>query len=256
MEVNNPSGMKILTLDIETSPIVGYVWGLWQQNLMIDRIIEPTRMLTWAAKWEGEDYVYLGSESFQSHEDMVLEIYDLVNEADAIVGFNSQSFDMKHLNREFVELGLDIPTKYKNIDLLRVVKTNFKFPSNKLDYVAGVLLGEHKAETGGFSLWARCLAGDKEAWATMEAYNIEDVLLTERLYQRLQGWVPAHPNRALWIEDQSEPVCPNCGSKHVVLKGVERPARVNAYHRYKCNDCGANSRGRSIVKKAGPGVLM
>lgn len=254
--MDNPSGMRVLTLDIETSPIKGYVWGLWQQNLMIDRIIDPTRTLCWAAKWEDEDEVYLGSESFQSHEDMILEAYDLVNEADAIVGFNSASFDMKHLNREFIELGLAPPTKYKNIDLLRVVKTNFKFPSNKLDYVAGVLLGEHKLDTGGFSLWAQCLAGNKEAWKTMEDYNIEDVLLTERLYQYLQGWVPGHPNRALWIEDQSDPICPNCASTNVVLKGVERPARVNAYHRYKCNDCGANSRGRSIVKKAGAGVLM
>jgi len=254
--MDNPSGMKVLTLDIETSPIQGYVWGLWQQNLQIDRIIEPTRTLCWAAKWEHEDAVYLGSESFQSHEDMILEIYDLVNEADAIVGYNSQSFDMKHLNREFVELELAPPLKYKNIDLLRVVKTMFKFPSNKLDYVAGVLLDEHKMDTGGFSLWERCLAGDKEAWKQMEEYNIEDVLLTERLYHYLQGWVPAHPNRALWIEDQSDPVCPNCGSTHVVRKGVERPARVNAYQRYKCVECGANSRGRSIVKKAGEGVLM
>ena len=252
----NPSGMRVLTLDIETSPIKGYVWGLWQQNLQLDRIIEPTRMLTWAAKWEGEDYVYLGSESFQPHEDMVLEIYDMVNEADAIVGFNSIAFDMKHLNREFIELDLDIPTKYKNIDLLRVVKTNFNFPSNKLDYVAGVLLGEHKLDTGGFSLWSECLAGNPAAWKKMEEYNIEDVLLTERLYHKLQGWVPAHPNRALWIADQNDPRCPNCGSARVIHKGLERPARVNAYQRYKCNQCGANSRGRVIIAKAGDGVLM
>ena len=253
---SNPSGMKVLTLDIETSPIQGYVWGLWQQNLMIDRIIEPTRTLCWAAKWEDENEVILGSESFQSHEDMILEIYDLVNEADAIVGYNSASFDMKHLNREFIELGLSPPTKYKNIDLLRVVKTNFKFPSNKLDYVAGVLLNEHKLDTGGFALWAQCLAGNKAAWKKMEDYNVEDVLLTERLYFHLQGWVPGHPNRALWITDQSSPICPNCGSTDVVRKGVERPARVNAYQRYKCWNCGANSRGRKIVAKAGAGVLM
>mgnify|MGYP003638327992 CR=1 FL=1 len=254
----NPSGMRVLTLDIETSPIKGYVWGLWQQNLQIDRIIDPTRMLCWAAKWEDEDYVYLGSESFQSHEDMVLEIYGLINEADAIVGFNSQSFDMKHLNREFAELGLPPPDKYKNIDLLRVVKTQFKFPSNKLDYVAGVLLGEHKLETGGFALWVECMGGNKEAWKRMENYNIEDVLLTERLYHRLQGWVPAHPNRALWVEDQSKPICPNCGSTKVHSRGIERPARLSAYRRYKCVSCGANARGRSTIKelKPGPGVLI
>jgi len=254
--MDNPSGMKVLILDIETSPIDAYTWGIWQQNVGLNQIKQSTRMLTWAAKWENSDEVYLGSESFQSHEDMVLEIYDLVNEADAIVGFNSQAFDMKHLNREFIEIGLSPPEKYKNIDLLRVVKTQFKFPSNKLDYVAGVLLGEHKLDTGGMSLWIECLNGNMDAWKRMEDYNIEDVLLTERLYHHIQGWIPGHPNRALWVEDQSEPICPNCGSDNIVRKGIERPARVNAYQRYKCNDCGANARGRSIVSKAGPGVLM
>jgi DNA polymerase elongation subunit (family B)/DNA-directed RNA polymerase subunit RPC12/RpoP len=254
--MENPSGMRVLILDIETSPIDAFTWGLWQQNVGLSQVKAPTRMLSWAAKWEGEDEVMYASERNHSHEDMVMEIYDLVNEADAIVHYNGTAFDMKHLNREFVEIGLPPPLKYKNIDLLRVVKSQFKFPSNKLDYVAGVLLGEHKMDTGGFGLWVAVLNGDDEAWRKMEDYNIEDVLLTERLYHRVQGWVPGHPNRALWVADQSAPICPNCGSAHLVKKGVERPARVNAYQRYKCSDCGANSRGREIVTKAGPGVLM
>jgi DNA polymerase elongation subunit (family B) len=254
--MDNPSGMKVLILDIETSPIDAYTWGIWQQNVGLSQIKAPTRMLSWAAKWEADDEVTFASERTHTHRNMVLDIYDLVNEADAIVHYNGTAFDMKHLNREFIEQGLAPPLKYKNIDLLRVVKSQFKFPSNKLDYVAGVLLGEHKLDTGGFGLWVRVLEGDTEAWMQMEEYNCEDVRLTERLYHRVQGWIPAHPNRALWIEDQDDPHCPNCGSGSVVLKGVERPARVNSYHRYKCNDCGANARGRSIVRKAGPGVLM
>jgi DNA polymerase elongation subunit (family B)/predicted RNA-binding Zn-ribbon protein involved in translation (DUF1610 family) len=254
--MDNPSGMKVLVLDIETSPIDAYTWGIWQQNVGLSQIKAPTRMLSWAAKWAGEDDVFYASERTHSHEDMVLSIYDLVNEADAIVHYNGTAFDMKHLNREFIEINLPPPLKYKNIDLLRVVKSQFKFPSNKLDYVAGVLLGEHKLDTGGFGLWVGVLNGDTKAWKKMEEYNVEDVMLTERLYYRILGWIPAHPNLALWIEDQDEPICPNCGGKHVVRKGIERPARVNAYQRYKCMDCGANSRGRQIVSKAGTGVLM
>ena len=253
---DNPSGMRVLVLDIETSPIDAYTWGIWQQNVGLNQIKAPTRMLSWAAKWEDSDEVMYASEYRHAHEDMVHSIYDLVNEADAIVHYNGTAYDMKHLNREFAELNLPPPTKYKNIDLLRVVKSQFKFPSNKLDYVAGVLLNEHKLDTGGFGLWVGVLNGEADAWRKMEDYNIEDVLLTERLYKRVQGWIPGHPNRALWIEDQSAPICPNCGSSHVIRKGVERPARVNAYQRYKCADCGANSRGRKIVAKAGPGVLM
>jgi DNA polymerase elongation subunit (family B)/predicted RNA-binding Zn-ribbon protein involved in translation (DUF1610 family) len=252
---SNPSGMKVLVLDIETTPHDAYTWGLWQQNIGLNMLKDPTRMMAWAAKWEGDEYVYSAHEGTHDRLDMILEVYDMVNEADAIVHYNGTAFDMKHLHREFVEQELPPPLKYKNIDLLRVVKQMFKFPSNKLDYVAKVLLGEEKFDTGGFELWTRCLAGDKDAWLEMERYNIQDVLLTEKLYYRLQGWIPAHPNRALWIDDQENPTCPNCGSTNMVRKGLERPARVNAYQRYKCNDCGANARGRTVAQKAGPGVL-
>lgn len=241
--------MKILTLDIETSPIDGYVWGLWQQNLMIDRIITPTRTLSWAAKWYGSDEVLYASEDTHSRKDMILEIYDLINEADAIVGFNSKAFDLKHLNREFIELGLAPPTPHQDIDLLLVVRKHFKFPSNKLDYVAGVLLDEHKLSTGGFGLWRAVLEGDKKAWRLMEDYNIQDVIVTERLYDKLKGWITNHPNHGLYIEDQDTPICRNCGSDHVHSKGGEYTnTGMFSYQRYKCQDCGANLRGRKAVK--------
>ena len=253
------SDMKILTLDIETSPIDAYVWGLWQQNVGLHGIKEPTRMLSWSAKWYGDDEVMYASEFHHGHKNMVKEAYRLVNEADAIVGWNSKNFDMKHLNREFVELGLAPPTSYHNIDLLLTARQNFKFPSNKLDYVAGVLLGEHKMDTGGFGLWVACMEGDGEAWDKMVDYNIEDVLLTERMYDRLQGWIKNHPNHALFVEDQDAPICRNCSSDHVISKGPEYDTTgVFAYQRYKCVDCGANLRGRKSFKgtqKKSPQVL-
>lgn len=248
--------MKVLFLDIETAPIEAYVWSLWKQNIGLNQIISPTRVLSWAAKWEGEEDVYFCGENIATHEEMVQEIYDMVDEADAIVHYNGTQFDMKHLNREFVELGLAPPCTYKNIDLLRTVKRMFKFPSNKLDYVAGALGIGEKVPHEGMPLWIACIEGDPDAWKRMEEYNVQDVLLLEELYNVMQGWIPGHPNRALWVEDQSKPVCPNCGSTHVQKRGIERPARVNGYQRYKCMDCGANSRGRLVTDKAGEGVLM
>jgi DNA polymerase elongation subunit (family B) len=251
--------MRILTVDIETSPIDAYVWGLWQQNVYLPAIKKPTRMLSWCAKWYGEDEVMWASEHHHGAEDMVHAIYELVNEADAIVGWNSKNFDMKHLNREFIELELTPPTNYAHIDLLLTVRQNFKFPSNKLDYVAGALLGEHKLDTGGFGLWAACLQGDPEAWQKMVDYNIEDVLLTERMYDKLKGWIKNHPNWALYVEDQEKPVCRNCASEDIHKRGQEYDTTgVFAYQRYKCNSCGTNLRGRKSMKgsvKQSPQVL-
>lgn len=242
------SDMKILTLDIETSPIDAYTWGLWQQNVGLAQIKAPTRMLSWAAKWYGEDEVLWASEYDHGTEDMVHAIYEEVDTADVIVGYNSKKFDMKHLNREFILQGLAPPLAYKDVDLLTAVKANFSFPSNKLDYVAGELLGRHKLSHAGFQLWVDCMNGDEAAWEKMIDYNIEDVLITEELYTKIRGWIKGHPNHGLYVEDQENPVCRNCGGTHVVTFDSWAPTNVMAYQRYKCMDCGANLRGRQSVK--------
>ena len=46
--------MKILILDIETSPHTGFHWGLFQQNISIGQLIESSSVLCWAAKWLGK----------------------------------------------------------------------------------------------------------------------------------------------------------------------------------------------------------
>jgi len=46
--------MKVLMLDIETSPHKAYVWGLWNVNIALNQIEEPGSTLCWAAKWLGD----------------------------------------------------------------------------------------------------------------------------------------------------------------------------------------------------------
>jgi hypothetical protein len=243
------SDMKILVLDIETSPNLCYAWDsqLWSGHIPMDFIVEPTYMMSWAAKWVGGarvTYRDCGAPDFLD------TIWKMINEADAVVHFNGNRFDMKHLNREFIEAGMMPPSIPHNIDLYTVVKKHFKFPSNKLDYVSQRILKEGKVKTGGsWSLWLACLNDEAWAWKKMKEYNIGDVELTERLYLKLRGWITNHPNHGLYIEDQENPVCRNCGSEHVVAKGCEYTTTgVLAYQRYKCRGCGANLRGREAVK--------
>ena len=50
---------KILSLDIETAPMVGTFWGLWKQNIGLNQIAEDWYILCYAAKWlDTEDVVY------------------------------------------------------------------------------------------------------------------------------------------------------------------------------------------------------
>src|SRR5690606_22016747 len=46
--------VRILTLDVETSPMLSYHFGLWDQNIGINQIVKQSRIICFAAKWVGE----------------------------------------------------------------------------------------------------------------------------------------------------------------------------------------------------------
>lgn len=177
-------------LDIETTPLQVYTWGLWDQNIGINQIIKSTEMLCFGAKWLGEKSVNFKSVHHDGKKAMLEELHRLMDEADALVGWNSASFDHKHINREFLENGMTPPAPTKDLDLMTIVKANFQFPSNKLDYVAQKLGVGSKVKHSGFELWIGCMNDDKKAWAEMKRYQIQDVQLLDSLYDILLPWFP------------------------------------------------------------------
>lgn len=236
--------MKILMLDIETAPNKVFVWGLFNQNVALNQIQESGYTLCWAAKWKGEKEVMYSSIQ-DGKENMLSRIYALVEEADVVVHYNGNNFDMPTLNQEWLGMGWPPPAPYIQIDLLRAVRGRFRFPSNKLSYVAERLGLGGKVSHKGMELWRECMAGVPESWEVMKAYNIQDVVLLENLYARLKPWIVNHPNQALWNAEALEQ-CPNCGSKHLQKRGLAY-AKTQAYQRYACMDCGAWSRSRTTA---------
>ena len=182
--------MKILMLDIETTPLQVYTWGLWDQNIGINQIIKSTEMLCFGAKWLGEKSVNFKSVHHDGKKAMLEELHRLMDEADVLVGWNSAAFDHKHINREFLENEMTPPAPTKDLDLMTIVKANFQFPSNKLDYVAQKLGVGAKVKHSGFELWIKCMAGDDKAWREMKKYQIQDVQLLDSLYDILLPWFP------------------------------------------------------------------
>ncbi len=177
-------------LDIETTPLQVYTWGLWDQNIGINQIIKSTEMLCFGAKWLGQKSVTFKSVHHDGKKAMLEELHRLMDEADALVGWNSAAFDHKHINREFLENGMTPPSLTKDLDLMTIVKANFQFPSNKLDYVAQKLGVGSKVKHSGFELWIGCMNDDKKAWAEMKRYQIQDVQLLDSLYDILLPWFP------------------------------------------------------------------
>jgi len=233
--------MRILYLDIETAPNKGYFWGLFGQNIAINQIEESGYTLCWAAKWEGGSNIMFDS-LWDSDTDMILKMYSLLEEADAVVHYNGRKFDIPVLNWEFCQLGLAPPDSYHQIDLYRTVKQNFKLPSYKLDYVSQALGLGGKVQHKGMELWKGCMDNNTADYKIMQRYNMQDVRLLARLYKRLLPWIKDHPNYSLY-KDTSRPLCTNCGSHYVVKKGIETTLTMQ-YQRYRCTKCGTPLRGR------------
>jgi DNA polymerase elongation subunit (family B) len=171
---------------------------------------------------------------------MLEGIHSLLEQADAVVHYNGTKFDMPTLNKEFLIHKLPPPPPIRQVDLLRVVKSQFRFPSNKLDYVAQRLGLGKKKDHEGHTLWIKCMNGDKKAWATMESYNIQDVILLEKLYNKLLPWVKQPINVNIMKKDRDGFNCPTCGKNSLLSKGF-RYTTTGAYQRYQCKACGAYS---------------
>lgn len=234
--------MKILLLDIETAPHRVYAWGLFDQNIALNQIEEPGYTLCWAAKWLGEKGVKFSSLVKDGHKRMIEKVHALINEADAVVHYHGTRFDMPTLNQEFVLCGLKPPSSYKQIDLLKTVRKQFRLPSNKLDYVARHLGLKGKLAHKGMDLWKGCMKKDAKSWEEMEAYNIQDVLTLETVYIKLLPWIIEHPNQNLYT-DKLDRVCPTCSSKNLQSRGTTK-SKTMIYKRFQCNDCGSWSRER------------
>jgi predicted RNA-binding Zn-ribbon protein involved in translation (DUF1610 family) len=242
--------MKILLLDIETSPNVAHVWGIWQQNVGLSQLLESSYTMCYSAKWLGDKQVYFDSVQKSQPKSMLEGIHGLLEQADAVVHYNGTKFDMPTLNKEFIIHKMNPPPPIKQIDLLRVVKSQFRFPSNKLDYVAQRLSLGKKKDHEGHILWVKCMNGDKKAWKTMEEYNIQDVILLEKLYKKLLPWIKQPINLNIMKKDRNGFDCPTCGRSSLISKGFSYTT-TGAYQRYHCKACGAFSVDkRSVIPHA------
>jgi len=169
---------------------------------------------------------------------MLANVHALLDSADAVVHYNGSRFDIPILNKEFLLNGMPPPSPAKHIDLLQVARRQFRFVSNKLDYVSQALGLGAKTAHEGHTLWLKCMNDDRKAWKIMEEYNKNDVILLEKVYDKFKGWIKQHPNHNAYSTDVC---CPNCASRKLQARGTQR-SRTAIYQRYQCKDCGSWAR--------------
>ena len=237
------TGPRIATLDVETSPIVAYVWSLWKVNVGLNQIVREWSIMSYCIKDLGKKRVIYEDTSKMADprddSELLVKLHTELSTVDIIIAQNGKAFDMKKINARFIEAGLAPLAPIKVIDTLLIAKEVAKFTSNKLEWLSKHLTDVPKDshnEFPGMELWTECLKGNPKAWKVMKKYNCIDVPATEELYLKLRPYMVGHPNVAAYYNDDKTR-CPRCAS--VNLRAQDKPALTQSgeYTRYQCADC-------------------
>ncbi|MEM5400851.1 ribonuclease H-like domain-containing protein [Paraburkholderia unamae] len=246
------SAPRILVLDIETAPILAYVWRTFKTNVSHDMMETDWYILSFAAKWLGDKEVMYHSQAGRRNieDDKVLmrKLWKLLDEADVVIAHNGKKFDVRKIKARFILNGFPPPSPFKVIDTLLEARKEFAFTSNRLAALTEALCAEKKMTHGefpGFALWSECLKGNPKAWAEMEKYNRQDVVSLEELYLKLRPWITGHVNVAAY-QDPDDTACPKCGSEDMQRRGTA-VTQTGKYIRYQCKCCGGWARSRYTI---------
>lgn len=244
------SSPRVLILDVETAPILAYVWGLWENNVAINQIHSDWHLLSFACKWLDDPpskIIYAdqrNAKNIENDKSLLEKLWHLLNEADIVIGQNIKSFDKRKVNARFLHNGLPPPSSYRLIDTLSISKKHFALTSHKLEYMSDHFNTKYKKlkhdKFPGFSLWSECLKGNKKAFQEMEKYNKYDILSTEELYKTLMPWDNTI-NFNIYT-DNEDIVC-HCGSMNFKLNGFAYTSS-GKFQRYCCKDCNSESRSK------------
>lgn len=246
---------KILAIDIER--LDGLADGVYELRdrrgwIHPDRIVEPPRTICFAYQWIGQGKTKFvaewdGKPQVQDntvlapgggHRDMVIKAYQLFDEADYIVGWNSKTFDVRHLQTDFWAYGLGKPSPHVDIDLMKQLAGQLALLAKSMAYVSkvkGMDGKEHMAAQDWRKLrWSQ---GDvlRRTRRKVKSYNIRDVDQTVEIYYDSIGWLKGI-NVGLQADD-AQLRCPNCGSDHLQSRGTAVGLSYK-YGRYQCQDCG------------------
>ena len=237
---------RTLFFDIETSPILAYVWQAKTDYVNHNAITHETFLISWAAKWEDGRKVMgdvlTADEAVGKDDSRIVEgLAELIREADTIVAHNGDRFDIPIVNARLLLLGHEPLPPVQTIDTLTLARKNFRLFSSRLDHIAKVLGHDGKISTS-FDLWLDCYAGDPKALSKMLRYNKRDVILLQDVYESLRPYLRVAPSLL------ANGRCVPCGSTALQKRGFHR-TRVNVYQRYQCQGCGRWGRDTKPIKK-------
>jgi hypothetical protein len=246
------SDPRILVLDIETSPLLVYIWNLKDQYVGLNQVVKDWEIMAWSAKWLGEPASAIQYRDKRNHKtdlQILRPLWRLLNKADIVLTQNGKAFDAKRINARFMMHGMRPPSPYKHLDTYLISKKVASFTSHSLEYLTSKFCVKYKkldhSNFPGLTLWKECLKGNRFAWDEMRRYNIHDVLSTEEFYEKIKAWAPESAPKP-FASDKASTLCKICGEKgRMQRRGVSVKNKFR-YQRWQCQTCGGWATGDRI----------
>lgn len=244
--------MRVLTLDVETSPLTAYVWGIREQHLSLANIVKEWHIMCWSAKWLGDPASKLIYRETRNGDDkeILKPLWDLLDEADVVISQNGEAFDEPKIQARMMEHGFKPYKPVKHHDTYKQLK-NKAFTSHKLESLTDKFCKKYKKlkhkKFPGMSLWHECLKGNKDAWMEMRKYNEYDVLSTEELYLNTRGW--SNTKAPVIISQTADRLCRYCGAFSLVVNKYKFSITSKKREPYmNCTSCGKYQKGKAEAK--------
>ncbi|MEO5351253.1 MAG: hypothetical protein H7836_16655 [Magnetococcus sp. YQC-3] len=275
MKDNRP---KTLFYDIETMPLVATTFRLGEQHIRHDSLVDAkhfTEQDLEDLKNVGHDRTAIDSLIYRienrtqpnqpniicitycwekgpakalvfdyaTHNcgEIIKEFDRIADEADVIIGKNSDKFDRRHINTQRL-----LTQTYGNPawmdcsdDLEKQMRKHFMLPSYSLDYFSK-LLGFGGKTKMSFSDWYDILYQTKngqKALDKMVKYGKKDVEDTRAIWQYCEKHFTPRYNVAAMKDDH---VCTTCGSEDIFKNGTRSVGKV-LKQRWYCNAHGGHA---------------
>lgn len=231
--------IKRLFFDIETSYNIVSTWRIGHKiSISPENIITERAIICICWKWQGENKVYSLEWDKGDDKQMLIDFIKVLNEADEIVGHNSDRFDLKWIRTRCLYHGISMFPEYTTLDTIKAAKSGFNFNSNKLDYIDKFLGGKGKLETGGFKLWQNIITNnDVKSMEKMVKYCKQDVRVLEEVFHKINPYIKSKTHHGVRL-NREKCSCPNCGSNDTTIHGTKILASGTKKPQLQCQKCG------------------
>lgn len=237
---------KILALDVEMSYNISYHYDQWGVNIPWSRIKQRQFMICAAWQWVGEKKRHAVSilddpKRFKSdHTDdyhVVKTLWDLMNQADAVLAYNGIGFDFKEILTAAAKHDLGPLHNFVPLDPFRIAKAKFRFKggnslANLCDFFG--LPQKSKVEEKD---WIGATEGNVQSIKKIVKYNLDDLPPLLGIWEKIKPYVPSKLNMNLFVDPITQPeVCAHCGGAELEQHRVRHFKITGARYQYKCKD--------------------